>query len=309
MHVESSALGRLRAREVSPATLRKLSFASVAGLYLVVTTGAVVRLTGSGLGCEHWPRCGATPVPTKARGGHSVIEFSNRVVALVAVGLALVTWLAARRTPGVERHVRVLAATVFVGSFLEIPLGGLVIVTGLSAGLVMVHFLLAVAMLGVAVSVANETLRLERGGIASLVPRFVRWASLVLAVAACGLVVTGAFATASGPHPGAKKEIKRIFTVEGTVYVHVRLTAVFGIVFLLTLLAIAWRRQWRLLALAGGLLGLLLVQMAVGEIQYRRGLPWWLVLIHVSLAAAVWAGTAVLVASLWRPVAALRSGN
>src|SRR4051812_6048458 len=265
MQVESTAIGRLRAREVSPATFRKLSLASVAGLYLVVTTGAVVRLTGSGLGCEHWPRCGTTPVPTEAQGGHSIIEFSNRLVALVAVGLALATWLAARRTAGVDRGVRRLAATVFVGSFLEIPLGGLVIVTGLSAGLVMVHFLLAVAMLGLAVAVANETLRRERGGTGSLVPPFLRRASLVLAVAACGLVVTGAFATASGPHPGAKKEIKRIFTVEGTVYVHVRLTALFGILFLLTLLVLAWRRQWRLLALAGGLLGLLLVQMAVGE--------------------------------------------
>ena len=39
-----------------------------------------------------------------------------------------------------------------------------------------------------------------------------------------------------------------------------------------------------LLPVALGLLGLLLVQMAVGEIQWRNELPWWLVLVHVVLA-------------------------
>jgi len=47
-------------------------------------------------------------------------------------------------------------------------------------------------------------------------------------------------------------------------------------------------------------LGLLLVQMTVGEIQYRTKLPWWLVLGHVTLAAAVWASAVAFVGSLWR---------
>jgi heme A synthase len=41
--------------------------------------------------------------------------------------------------------------------------------------------------------------------------------------------------------------------------------------------------------LAGAILALLLAQMAVGEVQWRRGLPWGLVLVHVTLATAVWA--------------------
>ena len=53
------------------------------------------------------------------------------------------------------------------------------------------------------------------------------------------------------------------------------------------------------------LLGLLLVQMAVGEIQWRNELPWGVVLVHVALAAAIWAWTVGLVAALWRPPAAL----
>jgi heme A synthase len=52
---------------------------------------------------------------------------------------------------------------------------------------------------------------------------------------------------------------------------------------------------------AGVLLALLLVQMAVGELQYRNELPWWLVLVHVSLAAAIWAVTVALITFMWRP--------
>ena len=41
--------------------------------------------------------------------------------------------------------------------------------------------------------------------------------------------------------------------------------------------------------------------MVVGEVQYRNALPWGLVLVHVTLAAAIWALTVAVVYSLWRP--------
>ena len=52
------------------------------------------------------------------------------------------------------------------------------------------------------------------------------------------------------------------------------------------------------LKLALGVLGLLLIQMAVGEIQWRNALPWGLVLVHVALATAVWAGIVAIAARL-----------
>ena len=55
-----------------------------------------------------------------------------------------------------------------------------------------------------------------------------------------------------------------------------------------------------------GLAGLVLVQMALGDIQYRTHLPWWLVLVHVAVAATVWAWTVALVASMWRPPTAIQ---
>ena len=38
-------------------SLRPLAFASLVVNVLIVVTGGVVRLTGSGLGCPTWPRC------------------------------------------------------------------------------------------------------------------------------------------------------------------------------------------------------------------------------------------------------------
>jgi len=64
-------------------------------MFLVVTSGAFVRLTASGLGCDHWPRCGTAPFPTQGN-QHAIIEFSNRIVALVGISLSVRAWLASR---------------------------------------------------------------------------------------------------------------------------------------------------------------------------------------------------------------------
>ena len=43
--------------ELSPPRYAQLALASAVSLYLIVLTGAAVRLTGSGLACESWPGC------------------------------------------------------------------------------------------------------------------------------------------------------------------------------------------------------------------------------------------------------------
>ena len=57
---------------------------------------------------------------------------------------------------------------------------------------------------------------------------------------------------------------------------------------LFALLFVERRRARVELGIAGAILGLLLVQMAVGEVQWREGLPWGLVLFHVTLATVIW---------------------
>lgn len=286
---------------MTPARYAQLASASALSLYVIVLTGAAVRLTGSGLACESWPGCqkGAF-FPAVAE--HSTIEFGNRVFALFPIVLSLVAWVAARRTPGLGRWVTTTAALVFLGTIAQAPLGLLTIRLDLHPLMVATHFLLALVVLAGAMVVAVEAWGNARGRVQSPAPVWLKLAGLVLA-GACGvLVVTGTFSTAAGPHPGDSAEIKRFWNLLDAVYIHVRATAAFGISFLLLLGWLARNRERAGMLGPGAvvLLVLLLVQMTVGELQYRNQLPWWLVLIHVGLAAAVWAWTVGLVTALWR---------
>lgn len=305
MHVESTRLGRARTFEVTPELFRKLAVAAVVAVYVVVTTGAVVRLTGSGLGCDHWPRCGSTPFPEK--GGHAFIEFGNRVIGAITIGFTLLAWLASRRVAGLPAPARRLALLVFLGTAAQIPLGGLTVILRLHPLLVMSHFLLALLMLAAAVVLAIEARGFEEGWSAPLVPRELRLAGLVLASACLALVVTGAFATAAGPHAGDSSKIDRLGTPTVSVPVHAAVGGVFGaaFVFVLGYLAARRARSGRLFAVATAVLALLLLQMAIGETQYHTGLPWLLVLAHVSVAAALWMGVVALATLFWRPPASI----
>lgn len=306
MAVES-VLTRARehTRELSPRRFLALATTSLASLYLVVASGAVVRLTASGLGCDNWPKCGDKPFPEK--GGHAAIEFGNRMVALAGIVVALLTWLGARKVRSLPPRVRLVALATFLGALAQVPLGGLTVILGLHPVAVMSHFLLALVVLAGAAVVAIEAWSNASGLAAPVGSRGLRRVAPA-AIAACALlVVTGAVATASGPHSGGK-EIPRLgIAIASAVYVHVRATAIYGVV----LAAVVWavlrlRREYPgVLALVLALLGLLVAQMAVGEVQYRTALPWWLVLVHVALAAAVWVATVVVVYVLWRPPAPL----
>jgi cytochrome c oxidase assembly protein subunit 15 len=292
---------------VTPVRYARLTAASALSLYVIVLTGAAVRLTGSGLACESWPGCQEGAF-FPAVGEHSTIEFGNRVFALFPIVLSLIAWVAARRTPGVGRWVVWTAALVFLGTIAQAPLGLLTIRLDLHPLMVATHFLLALIVLAGAMVVAVEALGNAHGRVESPAPMWLKLAGLVLA-GACGvLVVTGTLSTAAGPHPGDSAEIERFWNLLDAVYVHVRATAAFGISFLLLLSWLARNRARAGVLVPGAvaLLVLLLVQMTVGELQYRNQLPWWLVLIHVGLAAAVWAWTVGLVTALWRTPRTLR---
>jgi cytochrome c oxidase assembly protein subunit 15 len=292
-------------RVISGRRFVQLATAAVFTLWVVVTSGAVVRLTASGLGCDNWPRCGDKPYPEK--GGHAAIEFGNRLVALIGIALTVIVWLAARRVVGLPRWVRNVALATALGTVAQIPLGGITVLLGLNPIAVMSHFLLALLVVAGAVVVALEAWSHSRGLAPPAGPHWLRTVAAVGVAACATLVVTGTVATASGPHSGGQDIPRLGLGITDTVYVHVRATAVFGIGFLIVGYFL-WRLRRELpgIARAGAvLLGVLVVQMAVGEIQYRNALPWWLVVIHVSLAATIWTLTVAIAYALHRPPAPL----
>jgi heme a synthase len=307
-----TATARARSFELSVLGFLRLALASVAALWLIMLTGAAVRLTDSGLGCRHWPGCEAGhPLPEKDY--HAFIEFGNRALGGVVIAVVLLTAVGSFLTPRLPRRGRRLALAILVGTLAQAPLGYLAVHSDLEWPVVAAHLLLSMAVLAGAVVLALEALSQRAGRAEPLVPLELRRAALVVAGAAGVLLVTGTLATAGGPHSGggAADRVDRLWRLEPLLYIHAAAVAVFGIglVFLLGYLA-SQRDRWpRLFAFGLGVFGLLLVQMALGEVQYRTHLPWPLVLVHVGIAGAVWALLVAFVTVLWRPPAALVQGR
>jgi cytochrome c oxidase assembly protein subunit 15 len=292
--VSTAAREVVRGFGLSEERFRRLAWWTVGWLVLIVATGATVRLTGSGLGCEHWPGC-ARGRFLPAQGFHSDVEFGNRVVA----GLTVFTTLALALGSILAGQRRLLSWLVFAGTLAQAPLGAITIHYGLNPYLVIAHLLLSLAVLGLGVWVAAA-------GAPPALPTAARAASVGLFAAATFLVVTGTLATAGGKFPGSSGDrfVARIWSFQDAVALHVKAVAIFGLAFLV-LAFWAWRHRERwLLRGCAGLLAILVGQMVVGEFQYRMygDIPWWVVLIHVTLAASLFAWAVGLVARVWRPV-------
>jgi cytochrome c oxidase assembly protein subunit 15 len=184
--------------------------------------------------------------------------------------------------------------------------------TDLRWPIVAAHLLLSMALLAGAVVLALEAFSLWRGRAEPLVPLELRRLGLVAAAACLALLVSGTLATAGGPHSGGgAAHVDRLWRLQPLVYAHAATVGVFGLalVFVLGYLASRRQRSPRLFRLGLAVLALLLVQMAIGEAQYRTHLPWPLVLVHVGFAAGVWAALVGFVTVLWRPPAAFSAGR
>src|SRR5256714_13003845 len=200
MQVETTAAGRARAFALSPAWFLRLAALELFALWVIVATGAAVRLTSSGLGCRHWPGCEAGH-PLPAKNYHAYIEFGNRVVGGVTILITLLVALAAFWTP-LGRRAKQLAVALFVGTPAQAPLGYLAVKTDLRWPVVAAHLLLSMVLLAGAVVLVFFASELVSGRAEPVVPRELRLFGAGVAVAGLALVVSGALATAAGPHSG-----------------------------------------------------------------------------------------------------------
>src|SRR5947208_1249688 len=178
MDVGAQPVARIRGLTLSAKGFERLAFVNAAMLVLIVATGATVRLTGSGLGCEHWPGC--APHHFEPKSFHSYIEFSNRVFAFFTILVTLFTWALARG------HRR-LAFAIFFGTLLQAPLGALTVHFGLNPWLVLSHFLLSVVVLTLGVVLALEV----RGRMRTQLPAWVPRLGVLVGLAGAVLVVSG----------------------------------------------------------------------------------------------------------------------
>lgn len=279
-------------RSTAATTSPWLTRALVANLVLevlIVVTGGLVRLTGSGLGCPSWPECvpgSYVPVQEQAEGIHKYIEFGNRTLTgAVGIGAVLVL-LAVWRWAGSRRDLMVPAWVVLAGVVTQAVLGGITVRTGLHPATVSAHFLVSMVLVAASAYLvfrADDPPGPRRPAVHPLVAR-VAWLACAVAAAvlALGTVVTG-----SGPHSGDADEPARLgFDPRTISWLHADAVMLFiGLVVAVWLgarltgttarVAEAWR--WVLLVT--------LAQGLVGYIQYLSGLPEVLVLAHMLLAS------------------------
>jgi len=251
--------------------------ASLVANVVIVVTGGLVRLTGSGLGCPTWPRCTETSfVSHPELGYHGAIEFGNRLLTFVLIGVAVLTWLSAllhRRYGGSHRDLW-LAAALALGIPVQGVIGGITVLLELNPYVVALHLLVSMVLISGAVALVRRTRH------APVQPA--RPAAVAAARAAFGLmwlaILLGTVVTGSGPHAGDADVHRNGF--DPALVTHVHAVAVYAAV-AATLAAVVLLRS----RAAYALLGLELVQAAIGLIQYHTGLPLVLVALHLLGAA------------------------
>src|SRR5579862_4690018 len=131
---------------------RRMAYATLGALTLIVLTGAAVRLTDSGLGCENWPKCGGTPLPPLST--HALIEFGNRAVSGIVGVITVITLVLAWTRWPFRRDLLWLALLLPLGVVAQAVLGGFTVFNHLAPGFVMAHFSLSLLILVAAFGLA-----------------------------------------------------------------------------------------------------------------------------------------------------------
>ena len=268
--------------------LRTWAVASLAVNMLIIVTGAVVRLTSSGLGCPTWPQCSDTSyVPRAALGIHGVIEFANRMLTFVLVALAIGTAVTAYRLKATAagasmRPIRTLAIVVGLGILVQGILGGITVLTHLNPWLVGLHMLLSVAIISLCVVMVHRSY----DWAAVAVPRLVK--RLVLAIVAITVlvIILGTVVTGAGPHAGDDSTIQRN-GISPVLAAHVHAWAVWLLVILTVVTLLITKSR-----LVAALLAVQLLQGVIGYVQYFTGLPIVGVALHMAGLAVLTATTA-----------------
>ncbi|MER7797823.1 COX15/CtaA family protein [Microbacterium sp. NPDC096154] len=281
--------------------LRVLAWLSFLAEVTIIGTGGAVRLTGSGLGCSEWPLC--TPeslVPTAELGVHGLIEFGNRTMTGVVGLLALAVLILTIRRGRARRDLVVLASVVLGGIVAQAVVGGVTVWTGLNPFIVGFHYVASVTL--VALTAAYLVRASERSGPRErVVPTWFAILTHVTTLALAATIFFGVLTTANGPHSGDADVIRTGF--DATVLAHVHSWPGYILLVLVVVLAAAAAvRRLRPVRWLVALLAIIAVQVVVGVIQARNGLPELLVGIHMVLAALSAAAFTVVVLRLKKPV-------
>ena len=272
--------------------LLKLSTLMVFTQSAIVFTGALVRITGSGLGCSTWPECtpgSYTPTPDQPEAPlHAWIEFGNRLLTFVLLINALALMFTILKSG--KRELRKLGALQILGILAQGVLGGITVLTALNPATVAAHFLLSIILIAGALSLRQRAHGKSPIEI-TLIPLVSKliWLHLLLTAL---VIFAGTIVTGSGPHAGDSAAERFNLDSRTMAWIHADLViALLGVsIALLIAIRLGLAGQARQV-LSGRIQIFLIVALAqggIGYIQYFTKLPEALVAAHIIGSIAVW---------------------
>lgn len=295
-------------------TFPRVAVATVVATFLLIIMGAVVRVSGSGLGCPDWPLCHGQVIPPLER--TALIEYTHRLLGAIVSPMILAVSALALLTQRRSRAVVVPALLVPFVLAIQIALGAIVVRLELPAMVVLVHLGFAEVILGLlawvavwsrpapTVAAGDE----DSGRVA--VPRDVAWLIYATTGLVLVLILSGAYVRATG----ASWACAGFPTCNGQ-------ALPFGSGFLIDVqlthrllaYAVAWliglslfqilKRCRRVPALgraAQAATGFVVLQLAIGAYTVSTGVPPLAQVLHVAGATALWTSMVVLAALVAR---------
>jgi heme a synthase len=281
-------------------SFRRIAMAGLVANTVIMSTGAAVRLSSSGLGCPDWPRCSKADIVASHNAGQTLlntwIEFGNRLLNFPLVIITALVFIAAWRLRGGDRGgaprgLVLLAAIQPLGVVAQAVVGGIVVLTRLNPAMVSVHFLLSASLVAASVLLyARCTDFTDTGPVRPELRVLAGLLTLVTAaMLAAGTVVTG-----TGPLAGHADTPRYHLPLEGVTQFHADIGWLMGGITVALVLGLRLSGAGpRAMRMGWIVLGGLVVQGALGYIQYFTHLPAGLVWVHVTSAVLLW------IAVLW----------
>ena len=290
--------------------LRGWALASVIANAVIISTGAAVRLSASGLGCPDWPKCTQTSVVAAHSAGqttlNTAIEFSNRTLNFPLVAIAGLTFIAFlryyQRSGRARKDLVWLSAVLPLGVVAQAVVGGIVVLTKLNPAMVAAHFLLSTAIiLTSAVVLHYRAAALDATAAGAPAPPPARTdlrvlAGLLTAVTAI-MLAAGTVVTGTGPLAGTtidshghRTTVPRFhFSLESVTQLHADIGWFIAALAVAVVIGLRYAGgSPRTVRLGWIVLGGLALQGVIGYVQYFNHLPAGLVWVHVSSSVVLW---------------------
>jgi heme A synthase len=310
---------------------RNLAISTAIAVYLLIVIGGTVRVSGSGLGCPDWPTCFGSILPPNAERIESLpegqalisvmggieaavtaarIEYSHRIIASLGGVLILLTIIGAWMNYRSEKWIFIPANLVIGLMLIQVPLGGIVVLTELEPLLVGIHLGIAFLIFASILIITVYTLRPHVNNEPSdmiLASRKIWLATafaLFIALMFAAAVVGSNTGLACPDWPFCNNAAGVIFYVPSnyspTIWFHLlhRYTILLYSILLAWALWKTWRESENLGAIRWWsviLAGLFIGQITLGAIQVWLDKPPVLRIFHLALASLVWMALVILI--------------